>query len=99
MPLIPPVPASTPTLDPKPVSAAAAAAGLSARERHKLTKGRTVEMDEKEIRDLKRKVRRPIRAAVHQCQCHCVKAWPRGLSLASFSASTCRDAPHAACKG
>ena len=29
---------------------------ISARERHKLTKGRTVDVDEKELRDMKRKV-------------------------------------------
>ncbi len=36
--------------------AAVGAGSISARERHKLTKGRTVDVDEKELRDMKRKV-------------------------------------------
>jgi len=38
------------------VPAASGGGSISARERHKLTKGRTVDVDEKELRDMKRKV-------------------------------------------
>ena len=41
---------------PAAVGGSGGGGGVSARERHKMTKGRTVDVDQKELRDMKRKV-------------------------------------------